>query len=54
MSDQLFDLKVPDDASTDMVPEGKYWLVHAVYLVAIGIATIGWLWLIAWCAMQLV
>jgi hypothetical protein len=24
-----------------------------IYLSAIGIATLGWLWLIAWCAMEL-
>jgi hypothetical protein len=54
VSDQLFDFKVPDDASTDMVPEGKYGVAHAIYLAAIGVATIGWLWLIAWCARQLV
>jgi hypothetical protein len=32
----------------------SYSLVRAVYLAAIGVATIGWLWLIAWIAMQLV
>ena len=28
---------------TDLVPDGKYGVVHAIYLAAIGIATIGWL-----------
>ncbi len=54
VSDQLFDLKLPDNARTDMVPAGKYGIVHAIYLAAIGVATIGWLWLIAWCALQLI
>jgi hypothetical protein len=34
--------------------EPKYGIVKAVYLGAIGIATIGWLWLIAWCAWELI
>jgi len=54
VSDQLFDLKVSDDAGTDMVPERKYEIVHAIYLAAIGVAMIGWLWLLAWCALQLI
>ena len=54
VSDQLFDFKVSgDDAGTDVVPERKYGIVHAVYLSTIGAATIGWLWLIAWLAMQM-
>jgi hypothetical protein len=53
VSDQLFDFKVSDDACTDMVPQRKYGIVQAIYLAAIGVATIGWLWLIAWCALQL-
>jgi hypothetical protein len=28
--------------------------VRAVYLAAIAVATLGWLWLIAWCAMHLI
>jgi hypothetical protein len=31
----------------------RYWLT-ANYLVAITLAMIGWLWLIAWVAMQLI
>jgi hypothetical protein len=31
----------------------RYWLA-AIYYVAIALATIGWLWLIAWIAMQLI
>ena len=54
VSDQLFDFKVADDGRTNMVPEGKYGIVHAIYLAAIGVAMIGWLWLIAWCALQLI
>ena len=54
MSDQLFDFKVADDGRTNMAPERKYGIVHAIYLAAIGVAMIGWLWLIAWCALQLI
>jgi hypothetical protein len=52
VSDQLFDFK--DETCTDMVLERKYRIVHAIYLAAIGVATIGWLWLLAWCALQLI
>ena len=54
VSDQLFDFRVSGDAGTDIVPERKYGIMHAIYLSAIGVATIGWLWLIAWCALQLI
>ena len=54
MSDHFFDFKVPDDACTDVVPSGKYGIVHVIYLAAIGVAMIGWLWLITWCALQLI
>jgi hypothetical protein len=32
----------------------RYGLVYAVYVPAIVVATIGWLWLIVWIAMQLI
>jgi hypothetical protein len=54
VSDQLFDFRVSGDAGTDMVPERNYGIMHAIYLSAIGVATIGWLWFIAWCALQLI
>ena len=54
MSDRLFDFKIPDDARTDVVADKKYGIVHASYLAAIGLAMVGWLWLIVWCALQLV
>jgi hypothetical protein len=54
VSDQLFDLKMPDEAYTDMVPVGKRAIVCVTYLSAIGLAMIGWLWLIAWCMLWLV
>jgi hypothetical protein len=53
VSDQLFEFKVSDVTCTDMVPERKYGIVHAIYLASIGVAAIGWLWLIAWGALQL-
>jgi hypothetical protein len=28
--------------------------VHLIYLVVIAVATFGWLWLIAWIAMELI
>ena len=49
VSDRLFDLR-----SSDAIPARKYGLMHAIYLAAIVIGTIGWLWFIAWIAMRLV
>jgi hypothetical protein len=50
-----FDANIPtEDAGAKMVPERKGGIVRAVYLAAIGLATIGWLWLIAWVALKLV
>jgi hypothetical protein len=55
VSSQLFDVNIPtEDAGAKMVPERKGGIVRAVYLAAIGLATIGWLWLIAWVALKLV
>jgi hypothetical protein len=55
VSSQLFDANIPtEDAGAEMVPKRKGGIVRAVYLAAIGLATIGWLWLIAWVALKLV
>jgi hypothetical protein len=49
VSSQLFDVNIPtEDAGAKMVPERKGGIVRAVYLAAIGLATIGWICLIAW------
>jgi hypothetical protein len=37
-----------------MAPAREGRVAKAVYLAAIGIATIGWLWLIAWIALRLI
>jgi hypothetical protein len=37
-----------------MVPARKGGIVRVVVLAAIGLATIGWRWLIAWVALKLV
>lgn len=46
-----FARKLPAVASLTSVRQS---LFNAVYLVAIAIATLGWLWLLAWCTMELV
>jgi hypothetical protein len=52
---EVTDQDGPFQSTEDAAPSARsYSLVRAVYLVAIGIATIGWLWLIAWIAMRLV
>jgi hypothetical protein len=37
-----------------MVPARKGGIVRVVFLAAIGLASIGWLWVIAWVALKLV
>jgi hypothetical protein len=54
VSDQLFGLEIPGKAHNDVVPRRKYGIVCVSYLATIGIAMIGWLWLIAWCMLQIV
>ena len=55
VSSQLFDFNIPtEDAGAKMIPERKGGIFRAVYLAAIGLATIGWLWLITWVALKLV
>jgi hypothetical protein len=52
---EVTDQDRPFQSAEDAGPSARsYSLVRAVYLAAIGVATIGWLWLIAWIAMQLV
>jgi hypothetical protein len=37
-----------------MAPASEGRVAKAVYLAAIGIATIGWLWLIIWAVRQMI
>jgi hypothetical protein len=34
-------------------PLSRTKLVHGVYLVATGVAMVGWVWFLAWCAEEL-
>jgi hypothetical protein len=57
VSDQLFRFKKSiGDSGTDKIPKQKTKsaIVKAGYLAAIGIAMIGWLCFIAWCAWELI
>jgi hypothetical protein len=50
VSDQLFAFKAALDKK---VSDNKKWRIAcAVYLAAVGLAMMGWLWLIARCALQ--
>jgi hypothetical protein len=42
--------------SAEIAPSAarRYIFVHTAYLATVGVATVGWLWLIAWVAFQLV
>ena len=54
LSDQLFDFMVLKNKGTDMHPAPGYGIVKVVYLAAIGVGMIDWLWLIAWCALRMI
>lgn len=51
---EIFELKQLNDLQIASAPKFALGTAHAVYLVATALATIGWFWLIAWCALQLV
>lgn len=53
MSSQLFDGNL-HDAGANMAAAREGRIAKAIYLAAISLATIGWLWLIAWIAMHLI
>jgi hypothetical protein len=52
VSEDFFDLKKNDDVRTALVPARRFG--RAIYVAAAGLATLGWFWLIAWCALQLI
>ena len=54
MPNEIVELKRPEGVRGALSGESKYRKTHAVYLAAIGLATIGWFWFITWCALQLV
>jgi hypothetical protein len=55
VSTQLFDGNLPtEDALDNMAASRTGQVVKAVYLAAIGLATIGWLWLIVWIVSQVI
>jgi hypothetical protein len=55
VSSQLFDGNLPtEDARANMAAARTGQVVKAVYLASIGLATIGWLWLIVWFVGQMI
>jgi hypothetical protein len=54
VSGKPFDLDFGRSVSNDNEPQRQYGLFSAVYLVAIAVAQIGWLWLIARIAIYLI
>jgi hypothetical protein len=54
VSNESFQPEKAGDAHNARLPERKLGKAQTLYLLATGFATIGWLWLIAWCALQLV
>jgi hypothetical protein len=54
VSNEFFKPEKPDDVHCDLLRERKIGRAQTLYLLATGLATVGWFWLIAWCALQLV
>jgi hypothetical protein len=54
VSNELSQLQKTDDLRVTTASKRTLGRVQACYLVATALATIGWVWLIAWCALQLV
>lgn len=54
VSNEIFKLEKAGDVHSALLPERKLGKAQTLYLMATGLATFGWLWLIAWCALQLV
>ena len=51
----FFDVNIPtEDAGANMAAARLGRITNAVYLAAIGLATIGWLWLIVWIVRQII
>jgi hypothetical protein len=51
---EIFQLEKSDGVHSALLQERKLGKAQTLYLLATALATIGWLWLIAWCALQLV
>ena len=54
MTDQSFSFQPLNGTQESAAASPKHRLVNASYLLAIATATFGWLWLIVWCAMELI
>jgi hypothetical protein len=54
VSDQLFDFNHSiSEQRTSASAKKNYGIIHIVYLAAIALATLGWLWLFVWIGSQL-
>jgi hypothetical protein len=55
VSSRPFDVNIStEDAGAKMARERQGGFVRGVYLAAIGLATIGWLWLIVWIVRHMI
>ena len=55
VSSQHFDGNIPrEDAGASMAAVRTGRVAQAIYLAAIGLATIGWVWLIVWVVRQMI
>ena len=54
VSDKPFDLDFGNSVCGEIKPQRDYGIFSAVYLIAVAVAEIGWLWLIARIAIYLI
>jgi hypothetical protein len=54
VTDQSFSFQPLNGTQESAAASPRQRLVNASYLLAIATATFGWLWLIVWCAMELI
>jgi hypothetical protein len=51
---EVIDQNTPRSAEPAPSPALRYRLARATYFAAIAVATLAWLWLIAWIALKLI
>ena len=54
VSNEIFQFEEADDLHGISASKPMLGRAQACYLVAAALATLGWFWLIAWCALRLV
>jgi len=53
-TDHIFSFRSLDETQESTGASRRHKLIYVIYVVAIATATLGWLWLIVWCAMKFI